>query len=68
MSLPILSEVIPTLTLEKRETIADKDQTSAMEVNKIYKLLYTDRLTNLHNRSMLITKLQNDKNLCFIAQ
>tara|TARA_B100001063_G_scaffold190834_1_gene181744 strand:- start:3618 stop:5600 length:1983 start_codon:yes stop_codon:yes gene_type:complete len=30
---------------------------------ELYKLLYTDRLTNLHNRSMLITKLQNDKNL-----
>ena len=30
---------------------------------ELYKLLYTDRLTNLDNRSMLITKLQNDKNL-----
>ncbi|MBU3014894.1 GGDEF domain-containing phosphodiesterase [Poseidonibacter lekithochrous] len=30
---------------------------------ELYKLLYTDRLTNLDNRSMLITKLQSEKNL-----
>lgn len=34
---------------------------------ELYKLLYTDRLTKLDNRSMLITKLQNDKNLALAA-
>ena len=34
---------------------------------ELYRLLYTDRLTNLDNRSMLITKLQNDKNLVLAA-
>ncbi len=30
---------------------------------ELYKLLYTDNLTNLNNRSMLIKELQNDQNL-----